>query len=102
MREFVLFIALVDFIFGILDFIPLLNCVTIILQLLFWIYALYLFTLLISTLFSIPKLTAFAAISIGWILELIYSLLVIVILFYNFNIDVGMTELMEMTSAFSS
>jgi len=71
--KFMLTVALVGFLFTLLAFIPLVNCLTSILSIAFVFYAFYLFILLASTLFGVSSFKALVAIAVGWIVDAVVT-----------------------------
>lgn len=78
--RFMLVITLISVALTVLSFIPLINCIAGIVALLFPPYFLYLFIILVSTLYGISKFKAFVAIVVGWLVFVIgtYGLLGII------------------------
>ncbi len=93
--KFVFLVAVIDFLFVFPGLLPGLECVFGIAQLAWWVYALYLFIVLASTLFNIPKLSAFAALALGFIVEVVFDLAAVFALFFALGIDMGVGELLS-------
>lgn len=93
--QFAFLISLFDFVFNLSGVIPAVGCVISCIQIIFWIYGIYLFIILVSTLFSITKWKSFMAISIGWIFSLLIDLLITLLLLSGLGIDLGLKDVLE-------
>lgn len=65
--QFVLGIAIINFFIGIFNFVPCISCIAGIFAIAFVIYALWLFILMVSSLYSVDKLKAFIGLVGGYI-----------------------------------
>ena len=71
--QFMFAVALVYFVLEVFSVIPCMGCIAGIGSIIFLFYSLYLFILLVSTLYSIDKLRSFIAIAVGYIITAIVS-----------------------------
>lgn len=69
--QFVLGIAIINFFIGVFNFVPCISCIAGIFAIVFVVYALWLFILMISSLYSVDKAKAFVGIAAGYIVTLI-------------------------------
>lgn len=91
--KFMLAVALVGFVFTLLAFIPLVNCITAILSIAFVLYALYLFVLLATTLFGISNFRALVVIVAGWIVDVVVTFSLVAVIGAVTGLSLGL-ELM--------
>lgn len=97
--KFLLIITLIGVVLSILALVPVINCISGILSLLFIPYSIYLITLLASTLYGISKFKAFVAIAIGWLVNAIGTYGILAIIGMLTGLTLGL-ELMGETMGF--
>jgi len=69
--QFVLGIAIINFFIGVFNFVPCISCIAGIFAIAFVIYALWLFILMVSSLYSVDKAKAFIGLAGGYIATIV-------------------------------
>ncbi|NYZ77426.1 hypothetical protein H0O02_03880 [Candidatus Micrarchaeota archaeon] len=100
--RFLLAVGIISFVLTTISLVPCIGCIAGILALLFLPYSLYLLIVLASTLYTIDKLRAFAAITAGYLLDAIATFAVLSAIGALTGLPVGMRMIERMMEYYNT